>query len=205
MSSKSEAPAVEAPAAAPFPKKLVLVMALLMLVMTGATVGGMFYLMKTMIPAGTAAAEEAVPVDADGNPIPPTAPIPPVVGADGKPVVAPHTPPAAAFGPPIFMKMDPPFVVNIATEPGRRAQFLQVQVDLMSRNQEMLDRTKLMDPRIRNDLIMFFARQTRETLADQAAREGLQKEVLNIINRIMLEETGATAIEDVLFTSFVLQ
>src|SRR5262245_4748821 len=56
----------------------------------------------------------------------------------------------APKGPPLFLAMDPPFVVNFQSD--QAVRFLQITVQVMTRDLKMLEELKVADPIIRNDL-----------------------------------------------------
>ena len=82
-----------------------------------------------------------------------------------------HAKAAAAkpAGPPIYLALDPPFVVNFQAD--QLVRFLQVSVEVMSRDQKTLDLLKANDPVARNDLLILFANQKYATLATPAGKE----------------------------------
>ena len=71
-----------------------------------------------------------------------------------------------AKSPAVYVKFDPPFVVNFEAKGMMR--FLQVSVEVMTRDPATADLIKLHDPMLRNDLLMLFGSQTVRN--DQYAR-----------------------------------
>lgn len=105
--------------------------------------------------------------------------------------------------PPNYVPLDPAFVVNLESTDDTR--FLQVQVQLMTRDAHAVDLLKLHEPRIRNALLMIFSQQHPSDIATREGKEKLQATVLAEIQRILTEETGKPEVEAVYFTSFVTQ
>lgn len=103
-----------------------------------------------------------------------------------------------------FVELDPPFVVNF--EPGSTARFLQISVQLMTREPEMIEFLKNNTPIIRNDLLLLFGNRHVDEVATNEGKEALRKAALETVRKIVTNEGGkAEALEAVYFTSFVMQ
>jgi flagellar FliL protein len=103
-----------------------------------------------------------------------------------------------------FVSMDPPFVVNF--EPGSSSRFLQIAVELMTRNPEMVEFLKRNSPIIRNDLLLLFGNKRPEDVTTQEEKEALRAAALEAVRKIITEEGGKPEeLEAVYFTSFVMQ
>ncbi|KPJ89729.1 MAG: hypothetical protein AMJ53_15530 [Gammaproteobacteria bacterium SG8_11] len=107
------------------------------------------------------------------------------------------------IAPAVYISLDPAFVVNFAE--GSRARFLQVTVEVMTRNNQVEQHISTHMPVIRNNLVLLFSSQTYESVSTLEGKESLREEALNVIQRILEEETGDPGIEAVYFTSFVMQ
>lgn len=156
-------------------KKSLILTIVLVLVLLIAAVAGTFWVVRGLQPPAPAASGEA----------------------------APATPPPATRAAPIYKSFEPAFVVNI--EDGRSLRFLQVQVEIMARSQDVITRLGTFEPRLRNDLIAYFSSFDREALRDDAQRAAMQQAVLEIINQVLQEESGSAGVEAVYFTRFVIQ
>lgn len=109
-----------------------------------------------------------------------------------------------ARGPPIYIALDPPFVVNFETE--QLVRFLQVTVQLMTRDAPTGELLKVNDPVIRNDLLMLFGNQKYADVSTRAGKEKLRREALETVRRALAGAGGrAELVEAVYFTSFVMQ
>lgn len=117
-------------------------------------------------------------------------------GADGA-----HAKPAAA--PALYHPMEPVFVVNLADPDG--SKYLQVEVQLMTRDPDALAQLAQHAPRIRNRLLLLYGQQHSAGLRTRADKERLQKESLAEVQAILKSETGKPGVEAVYFTSFVTQ
>ncbi|MDT8384999.1 MAG: flagellar basal body-associated FliL family protein [Gammaproteobacteria bacterium] len=106
-------------------------------------------------------------------------------------------------GPAVYMPIDPAFVVNFASQ--GKARFLQITVEVMTRDATVPDKVKLHMPVIRNNLMLLFSTQTYDTVSTLEGKESLREESLEVVQQILEEETGDPGIEAVYFTSFVMQ
>lgn len=103
-----------------------------------------------------------------------------------------------------FVEMDPPFVVNF--QPGSQARFLQVNVQLMSRDVELIHLIEHLKPIVRNDLLMLFGNKQVAEVSTPEGKEALRAATLEAVRKIVKSEGGKPeALEAVYFTSFVMQ
>ena len=109
----------------------------------------------------------------------------------------------APKAPPIYLAMEPPFVVNFTASSDVR--FMQVSLQVASRDQAVIDGVKEHTPAIRNGLVMLFTGQDPVALNTREGKEKLLKDCLDEINRVLKEQTGSAGVENVYFTSFVMQ
>jgi flagellar protein FliL len=110
----------------------------------------------------------------------------------------------APKGPPIYVALDPPFVVNFEAE--QLVRFLQVTVQVMSRDPETVEVLKANDPVVRNDLLLLLGNQHYEIIATRAGKEKLREEALAAVRKVVAGAGGKPdRVEAVYFTSFVMQ
>lgn len=105
--------------------------------------------------------------------------------------------------PPIYYSLDPPFVNNLAGTGGRR--FMQVTVQLMARDPAVIAAVQRHEPVVRNDLIMLFSDQTLDSIDSTAGKEALRRDSLDAIRRILRQNDEPAEVEDLFFTSFIVQ
>ena len=103
----------------------------------------------------------------------------------------------------VYLPIDPAFVVNFASQ--GKARFLQITVEVMTRDETVPDKVKLHMPVIRNNLMLLFSTQTYDTASTLEGKESLREEALEVVQQILEEETGDQGIEAIYFTSFVMQ
>ncbi len=108
-------------------------------------------------------------------------------------------------GPPpaLYLELRPAFVVNLSGQDAGR--FLQVEVDLMAREQAALDAVTTHMPAVRNNLLLIFGSQRYADLQSRDGKEALQRQVLDEINAILGQREGDLQVEEVYFSSFVMQ
>jgi flagellar FliL protein len=122
-------------------------------------------------------------------------------GNKDEPKDAEHEPVAKL--PPQFVTLEP-FVVNF--EPGANARFLQVAVQLMTREPMLATELEHLVPIIRNDLLLLFGDKKVDEVSTQAGKEALRAATLETVRKIINDEGGkGEALEAVYFTSFVMQ
>ena len=106
--------------------------------------------------------------------------------------------------PPLYLALDPPLVVSFEDQSSIR--FLQVTVQVMSRDDEIIEAVEAHMPVIRNNLLMLFGSQTVADLTNREAKEQLRKDTLAEVRKVLKQTTGRKkGLEEVYFTSFVVQ
>jgi flagellar protein FliL len=106
--------------------------------------------------------------------------------------------------PAIYVKLDPPFVANFEAKGLMR--FLQVSVEIMTRDPATAELIKQHDPMIRNDLLMLFGSQTYETISTHEGKDQLRATALAAVRKVVDVEGGdSKKVEQMYFTSFVMQ
>ena len=106
--------------------------------------------------------------------------------------------------PAIYVEFNPPFVVNFDAKGVMR--FLQVSIQVMTRDHETSEMVKLHEPKIRNNMLLLLGSQTLDTISTTEAKEELRKKGLETIAKIVDDEGGeGKKVEDLYFTSFVMQ
>lgn len=106
--------------------------------------------------------------------------------------------------PAVYVAFDPPFVVNFEAKGMMR--FLQISVEVMTRDPLTADMIKQHEPVLRNDLLLLLGNQTYETISTREGKEELRTQALAVVAKIIAEEGGdAKKVEQLYFTSFVMQ
>ena len=111
----------------------------------------------------------------------------------------PAPPPEAMYVP-----LDPAFVVNFRDAEGK-TRFLKLELNAMTRDQAVIDTVNKHMPVIRNNLVLLFSKQEYEALIPLEGKEKLREQALGEIRTIVGTELADATVEDLLFTSFVMQ
>lgn|SRR5512138_548684 len=107
-------------------------------------------------------------------------------------------------GPAIYVEFDPPFVVNF--EARGMTRFLQVTLQVMTRDPVTAELIKQHDPVIRNDLLLLLSSQTHDTISTREGKDALRTQALEVVSGAIAAEGGNGAnVEQLYFTSFVMQ
>jgi flagellar FliL protein len=106
--------------------------------------------------------------------------------------------------PALYVALDPPFVVNFEAE--QLVRFLQVTVQVMSRDPATVEVIKANDPVVRNDLLLLLGNQSYATISSREGKEKLRQLALEAVRKVVTNAGGkADKVEAVYFTSFVMQ
>ena len=106
--------------------------------------------------------------------------------------------------PALYVKLDPPFVVNFEAKGIMR--FLQISVELMTRDPQTVDLLTQHEPMIRNNLLMLFGNQNFDKINSTEGKEALRTEALkSISDSLKGEGAKPNKVEQLYFTSFVMQ
>ncbi len=106
-------------------------------------------------------------------------------------------------GPPHYLALKP-FVVNFRS--GQTARYLQVTLQVMSRDPATITLLKQNDPVVRNDLLLLLSDQRYATLDTEAGKQRLRAAVLAAVRKVVSAAGGhASHVDAIYFTSFVMQ
>ena len=104
----------------------------------------------------------------------------------------------------LYVSFEPPFVVNFPADSPVR--FLQVSIQVMTRDATMEHELKQHDPAVRNSILTLLAQQKYEELATPDGKETLRTKALEAVRALIKDEVGEPdKVEAVYFTSFVMQ
>ncbi len=103
-----------------------------------------------------------------------------------------------------YVSFEPPFVVNFKADSA--VKFLQVSLQVMTRDSGMERELKENDPAVRNAILALLDGQTYEVLSTPDGKETLRQGALEKVRGVMKDEGGdPSKVEAVYFTSFVMQ
>ena len=104
---------------------------------------------------------------------------------------------------PVYFAIKPALVVNFQNP--TQARYLQVSIDLMTRDPKLVEELKTNMPAIRNRLIILLSAQKYAQISTAAGKQKLRKEVLASINDVLKQANAGGKVEKVYFTNFVMQ
>jgi flagellar FliL protein len=104
----------------------------------------------------------------------------------------------------IYVPLDPPFVVSFNDE-NDDTRFLQLTLQAMARDEHTIEAIKTHAPAIRNAFLFLISGYKVEELATLEGKEKLRAAMLESANEIMEKNTGEPGIEELYFTSLVIQ
>jgi flagellar FliL protein len=129
----------------------------------------------------------------------------------------------------IYLTLVPEFIVNF--NPGSKVRYLQVDLQIVTRDEAALKTVSTYRPVLRNDILVLLSGVSFDELKERSGKEALQKKILNTINNVIVtagqpvskDEEGSEAtndtstdiatedvnikgpIENVYFTNFIMQ
>jgi flagellar FliL protein len=127
---------------------------------------------------------------------------------DGKitaiaPVVAGHkSETGGPAKPALYYAIDPPLVVNF--EDGSVVRFLQITMEIMAHDEKAIESVQKNIPVIRNNLLLLMSNRDYQSMMSREGKEKLRQEALTEVRAVQKKE-GSPDVEDLLFTSFVVQ
>ena len=108
-----------------------------------------------------------------------------------------------AKGDPVYVDLKPPFTVNLA--PDDTVGFLQVSMQVLTFNADVAADMEKHKPLIRNNLVVLFGNQNSIDLRAPEGKEKLQKEALSVVQSVIDESGSGGEVDNVFFTTFVMQ
>jgi flagellar FliL protein len=102
----------------------------------------------------------------------------------------------------VYYAIDPPLVVNF--EDGSAVRFLQITMEIMAHDQKAIDSVQKNIPLIRNNLLLLMSNRNYQSMMSREGKEKLRQEALAEIRAVQKKE-GGPDVDDLLFTSFVVQ
>ena len=111
--------------------------------------------------------------------------------------------PLAEINPTIYLKLEPEFVVNFSSE--QDVNYIQLEIQLMARQQIYIDQAVQNMPAIRNAIILLLSGQKYSELRTAAGKEKLRGDILAKVQEIIGANPKVPGIEAVYFTMFIMQ
>ena len=110
---------------------------------------------------------------------------------------------ATKMSSPIYQGLDPDFVV--AFQNPKTVRFIKLSIEVMTRDDDVIEDVKLHMPAIRDRVIMLLSSKSEDSLLDASGKELLREELLAAVQDVLTENTGEPGVEAIYFTNFVMQ
>jgi flagellar FliL protein len=107
------------------------------------------------------------------------------------------------LAPALYTALDPPFVVSFDQEDG--ARYVQLTLQAMARSEKTIAAVKQHAPAIRNSVLFKLSGYELVVLNSQAGKEQLRHDLLGAANEILAKNHVEPGIEELYFTSLVVQ
>ncbi|MGH8167559.1 MAG: flagellar basal body-associated FliL family protein [Woeseiaceae bacterium] len=112
--------------------------------------------------------------------------------------------PAEAGKSALYTSLHPPLVISFKDSDGDN-HYMQMTMDVMARDQKVIDAVKQHTPVIRNALILLYGNVERDAVGTRAGKEKMLADALTEIQNVMTRQTGSAGVEAVYFTSLIVQ
>lgn len=104
----------------------------------------------------------------------------------------------------LYTSLHPPLVVNFKDSFGD-SHYMQLTLEVMARDQKVIDAVKNHTPVIRNALILLYGNVDYDKLTTRAGKEKMLADGLAEIQNVMTQQIGTAGVEAVYFTNLVIQ
>jgi flagellar FliL protein len=118
------------------------------------------------------------------------------------PVLAAKSAEGGSGKPSLYYAIDPPLVVNF--EDGSAVRFLQITMQIVAHDEKAIDSVQKNIPLIRNNLLMLMSNRNYQSMMSREGKDKFRQEALAEVRAAQKKE-GGPDVDDVLFTSFVVQ
>jgi len=104
---------------------------------------------------------------------------------------------------PSYIELKPAFTVNLAPEDP--VGFLQISMQVLTFNDDVAKDLEKHKPLIRNNLLVLFGAQKSAELRAAEGKEKLQESALEAVQTVINEQGSGGEVDNLFFTSFVMQ
>lgn len=109
-----------------------------------------------------------------------------------------------ATSPALYTSLHPPLVVNFKDSVGD-SHYMQVTMEVMARDQSVINAVREHTPVIRNSLILLYSGAIYDEVTTRDGKEKMLADGLAEIQKVMTTEIGEPGVEAVYFTALVIQ
>lgn len=121
------------------------------------------------------------------------------VAADPVPAAA-----VPAAGPELYTSLHPALVVNFRDALGD-PHFMQIEMEVMARDQDVINAVREHTPHIRNNLILLYGSVRYEDVTTRTGKEQMLADGLREIQQVLNARIGSPNVEALYFTSLIIQ
>lgn len=111
---------------------------------------------------------------------------------------------AEASGPELYQPLHPALVVNLKDELGD-AHFMQIEMQVMARDQDTINAIRDHTPLIRNNLILHYSTAQYEAVQTREGKEQMLVDGLAIVQEVLAPRIKTANAEALYFTSLIVQ
>jgi flagellar protein FliL len=111
---------------------------------------------------------------------------------------------APAKGPALYTSLHPPLVINFKDRAGD-SHFMQVTMEVMARDQGIINAVRKHTPVIRNALILLYSGAVYDEVSTRDGKKQMLADGLAEIQGVMTQQMGEPGIEAVYFTALIIQ
>ena len=104
----------------------------------------------------------------------------------------------------MYVDMSPAFIVNLGNK-SAPSSYLKAEIQLVVNGEDPADRVRYHIAPIRHELVMLLSTKSKEELKSPEAREALQAQALENMNQHLDKLEKEVVVEEVLFTTFIVQ
>lgn len=123
---------------------------------------------------------------------------------EGEAVEAEVEPDVSTRAAAIYEGIHPPLLINFLDDRGK-GRFLQMSLEVMARDQAVIDSMKAHNAVIRNNLILLYGDIQLDQINSRDGKTKMLSQAQEEINKILTEQTGEAGVEGVYFTNLVVQ
>ncbi len=111
---------------------------------------------------------------------------------------------AVSKEPALYTSLHPPLVVNFKDSSGA-SHFMQITMEVMAREQSVINAVREHTPVIRNALILLYSGAIYDEVSTQDGKKKMLADGLKEIQSVMTQQIGKPGVEAVYFTALVIQ
>jgi len=105
----------------------------------------------------------------------------------------------------MYVKLTKGLVLNYGEPSLARLRYLKVDVHARVKSADDADAVEYHSPALQDILVSIFCAQDEDSVASAEGKEEIRAQVLSAFQKLIKKEEGETIVQDVLFTSFIVQ